>query len=183
MKKQGIGSHQSHNSITTEWLTPPEIIQALGPFDYDPCPASVQAPGYQGMDCPPPYPATDSLITEWPKDKRIWLNPPYSSKIEPWLKKLADHGNGTALIFARTETAAFCRQVWDRAFALLFIAGRLHFYHNDGTKAKGNSGAPSVLITYSEHDAQMLRQSGIDGYYVQNWDYNTLPSNQIRMEV
>ena len=32
-----IGSHQSANMKTDEWLTPPEIIKALGPFDLDPC--------------------------------------------------------------------------------------------------------------------------------------------------
>jgi len=34
---KGIGSHQSQKMITDEWLTPPEIVKALGPFDLDPC--------------------------------------------------------------------------------------------------------------------------------------------------
>lgn len=33
----GIGSHQSHRMLKDEWLTPPEIIESLGPFDLDPC--------------------------------------------------------------------------------------------------------------------------------------------------
>lgn len=33
----GIGSHQSAKMINDEWLTPPEIIKDLGPFDLDPC--------------------------------------------------------------------------------------------------------------------------------------------------
>ena len=28
----GIGTHQSAKALTEEWLTPPEIIKALGPF-------------------------------------------------------------------------------------------------------------------------------------------------------
>lgn len=38
-----IGSHHSHKSGTVEWLTPPEIIAALGPFDLDPC-APIEQP-------------------------------------------------------------------------------------------------------------------------------------------
>ena len=33
----GIGGHHSARSRTNEWLTPPSVLQALGPFDLDPC--------------------------------------------------------------------------------------------------------------------------------------------------
>ena len=33
----GMGGHQSARMQKDEWLTPPEIIKALGPFDLDPC--------------------------------------------------------------------------------------------------------------------------------------------------
>lgn len=32
-----IGSHHSHKMGKDEWLTPPQIIKALGGFDLDPC--------------------------------------------------------------------------------------------------------------------------------------------------
>ena len=32
-----MGGHQAATMGTDEWLTPPEIIKALGPFDLDPC--------------------------------------------------------------------------------------------------------------------------------------------------
>ena len=35
--RKGIGSHQSANMKTDEWLTPPSILKALGHFDLDPC--------------------------------------------------------------------------------------------------------------------------------------------------
>ena len=34
---KGIGGHQSANMIKDEWITPPEIIYDLMPFDLDPC--------------------------------------------------------------------------------------------------------------------------------------------------
>lgn len=37
MSARAMGSHQSARAKTTTWLTPPELIQALGPFDLDPC--------------------------------------------------------------------------------------------------------------------------------------------------
>jgi len=33
----GIGSHHSARLQTDEWLTPPEVLKALGGFDLDPC--------------------------------------------------------------------------------------------------------------------------------------------------
>ena len=33
----GLSSHQSARMKKDEWLTPPEILRALGPFDLDPC--------------------------------------------------------------------------------------------------------------------------------------------------
>jgi hypothetical protein len=107
----------------------------------------------------------DGLEIEW--FDRVWLNPPYtSSEIETWLCRLADHGNGTALIFARTETAAFERQVWARANGLLFLHGRLHFHDRAGIRAAANAGAPSVLCAYGQHDLDMLAASDLDGTVV-----------------
>jgi hypothetical protein len=143
------------------WLTPPHILQALGPFDLDPC-------------CPPdmPWPTAKRDYTraenglKQPWEGRVWLNPPYSREAVKWLTKLADHGYGTALVFARTETEWFVEQVWRRASAVLFLYGRLHFHHADGTRAKANAGAPSCLVAYGSIDADLLESSGLDGRFV-----------------
>ena len=145
-----MGSHQSARAKTTTWLTPPEIVGALGPFDLDPCAAPSPRPwptARRHIELP-----EDGLAAEW--SGKVWLNPPYSHAAWTWLSKLADHGNGIALIFARTETAGFVREVWGKATGLLFLHGRLHFHHADGTRARANSGAPSVLVAYG-HDAAM----------------------------
>jgi hypothetical protein len=72
-------------------------------------------------------------------------------------------------MFARTETEMFVRWVWNRATVVLFLYGRLHFHHPDGRRAKGNSGGPSVLVAYGQHDAGCLCSSGIAGAYVDTW--------------
>ena len=94
------------------------------------------------------------------------MNPPYGPSTGKWLEKLADHGRGTALIFARTETKTFFRYVWGRAVGALFLRGRIHFHRIDGTRADFNAGAPSVLVAYGWKDANRLRDSDISGHYV-----------------
>jgi len=157
----GMGAHQSAAMKNDEWLTPPEIIRALGSFDTDPCspiarPWDTAGRHFSVLD--------DGLKQQW--TGRVWLNPPYGLESSKWLERLADHGNGIALIFARTETAMFFEHVWEKATALLFLKGRLFFHYVDGRKAKANAGAPSVLVAYGEHNAAALLQSGITGRFV-----------------
>jgi hypothetical protein len=94
--------------------------------------------------------------------------PPYSNAWE-WMDRLADHGRGTALIFARTEVKGFVDQVWRRADAVMFLHGRLFFHHPDGSRAKGNSGGPSCLVAYGDVDTHRLQNSGLAGSIVSGW--------------
>ena len=157
----GIGSHQSHRAGTDEWLTPPFILNALGPFDLDPCAPSVR-----------PWPMATHHYTESdnglmrPWFGRVWMNPPYGAKTGRWLSRLVEHGIGTALVFARTETKFFFKHVWDDAAAVFFLYQRLHFHYVDGRAAAYNSGAPSVLIAYGKDDAQRLADSGLEGKFI-----------------
>jgi hypothetical protein len=141
-----------------EWLTPPSIISALGPFDLDPC-APVS----------PPWPTArrhlsildNGLLCPW--NGRVWLNPPYGPRVGEWLSKMAAHGHGTALIFARTDTAAWQQHVFPAATGVLFLRGRLTFHHVDGSAASNPAGAPSALVAYGAHDWQILRTAGLSG--------------------
>ena len=157
----GMSSHQSAAMKRDEWLTPPHILSALGAFDLDPC-----APINRPWDTARQHlTVMDNGLTH-PWCGRVWLNPPYGLEAAVWLKRLADHGIGTALIFARTETEMFFEQVWQRATALLFIRHRLNFHFIDGRRAETNSGAPSVLVAYGNGDASILSDCGIDGAFI-----------------
>jgi len=144
-----------------DWLTPPEIIEALGPFDLDPC-----------AGCKQPWPTAARMIS-LPQDGlkenwigRVWCNPPFGSETAAWLARCAAHGNAVALAFARTETAMFFESVWPKAAALLFLRGRPHFHRPDGKRAKGNSGGPIVLIAYGRGNAHRFLECGLDGMTV-----------------
>lgn len=144
---------------THTWLTPPEIIQALGPFDLDPCAAPSPRPwptAARHIELP-----EDGLAAEW--SGRVWCNPPFGKHTAEWLDRMATHGNGIALTFARTETRMFERHVWGAADAVLFLHGRPHFYLPDGTRAKGNNGGPICLIAYGVNNVCALRASGLRG--------------------
>lgn len=156
---KGIGGHQLPVMQKDEWLTPPWLLEKLGQFDLDPCSPGDRRPWdtakahYSLPD--------DGLSLPW--EGRVWCNPPYGLEATKWLKRCYEHGNATALIFARTETKMFFDYVWDKAHSILFIKGRLFFHHVNGEQAKANSGAPSVLISYDQDNTNFLKASDISG--------------------
>ena len=154
----GIAGCHGPISITDEWITPKFIIDALGPFDLDPC-CAMSMPWRTAERWFTV--ADDGLAQPW--SGYVWCNPPYGKNTGVWLQRLKEHGNGIALIFARTETRMFFEYVWAHASALLFIEGRLTFYRPDGTLAPHNSGGPSVLVAYGDKAAHRLVQSGLAG--------------------
>lgn len=144
-----------------EWLTPPELIKALGDFDLDPC-APINPPWPTAQRH---YSVTDNgLIQPWAG--RVWLNPPYGAETSKWLRKLREHGDGIALIFARTETGTWFDEIWGKAAALLFMRGRIRFHHVSGAVAANSAGAPSVLVAYGVQNALALKQSGLEGAFL-----------------
>jgi len=153
-------SFERCENTKVEWLTPPNLVLKLGEFDLDPC-SPIDAPflhantNFTTID--------DGLSKEW--FGRVYLNPPYGRGMELWIEKLKNHGNGIALIFARTETKCFFEHIWNDADALLFVKGRIRFYHVTGVQA-GTPGAPSVFIAYGRENALALKNSGIDGRYL-----------------
>ena len=157
--------HHKGRGTSDVWLTPRFVIDALGgsdSFDLDPATPPVQ-----------PWPtartryteADDGLLQPW--YGRVWLNPPYSRPLySRFMQRMAEHDEGVALIFARTETRDFFDCVWERASGLLFLRGRLSFHTVDGGTGRGNSGAPSVLCAYGPDEAERLAFSGLEGQFV-----------------
>lgn len=145
----------SHEGLTNTWFTPKWMIDALGPFDLDPCTQT--------------YRPFDTAIECWCEDRidglqaawsgRVWLNPPYGRKTGEWLKKLAIHGNGVALVFARMETTWAAEAIND-CHAVNFIRGRVKFLKMDG-KPSTNGGTGSMLLAFGRGNAEKIR--AIDG--------------------
>jgi hypothetical protein len=125
-----------------DWLTDPLIVRGLGPFDLDPA-------------CPERMP-WKTATTMWTRDDDglnrqwhgiVWLNPPFSEWIK-WIAKLCNHGNGIALLAARTETPGFFDYVWPKAFAICFVRGRVSFYTLGGIRSRDNCGFAICLVGF-----------------------------------
>lgn len=147
--------HQTTIGKSQDWLTPPEIIKALGKFDLDPCNAENN-----------PFVTAKHSFYERGLEKlwygKVWCNPPFDRRERhKWMKKMCDHNNGIMLIPAACETDAFYKYVWGKANGICFLKGRPHFYYNDGTKAKGNSGCTICLIAYGEKNYIILEKSNL----------------------
>ena len=113
--------------------TPDHIIEELNSKYgelFDPCPNN---------------PTFDGLSIEWPKDKVIYVNPPYSrGQISKWVKKAHDEFlNGCSIIMlipSYTDTVYFHEFIYGIA-EISFIRGRLKFkgYEN-------SSSFPSMFV-------------------------------------
>lgn len=157
-----MGSHQTTIGKTQSWITPKFIIDDLGPFDLDPCACD-----------PQPWPCA---IDQWTKDGLsfqwhgfVWLNPPFHRyEVGSWMERMARHGNGIALVHARTEAEWF-DPVWRHADAIGFLKDRLYFHYPDGRRADANSGAPAVLAAFGLEAAGRLQLSTIPMNIVTDW--------------
>lgn len=149
--------HQTNSPASNvEWLTPPGLIAALGEFDLDPCTPVLM-----------PWPtarrrytlADDGLIQPW--FGRVWLNPPFGPHAAKWLRRMREHGDGIALVPARTETRMFFESVWGWAHGVCFLKGRPRFHYPDGRRSRSSINAPVCLIAYGEGNLAALRQCGL----------------------
>lgn len=76
-----------------EWLTPQSILDALGPFDLDPCapisrPWNIALHHYTIVD--------DGLIQPW--FGFVWCNPPYGKMAKDWLENYANTHMAVSLL-------------------------------------------------------------------------------------
>ena len=157
-----LGSHQRTIGKSQSHFTPRHIIDALGPFDLDPC-----AGHPRPWDCARTSYSVNGLDYIW--RGRVWLNPPFHRYEVPlWISKLSIHRNGIALVHARTETLWF-EYIWRRATSILFLADRLCFCDSAGIPQPHNSGAPAVLASFDEPNAHCLATCKLDGFLVTNW--------------
>lgn len=159
----GLNGHQQPvGGKSCEWFTPPEIIdpivQALGSwFALDPA----SPPG--GL---PWLPAVvhfdreaDGLVQEW--FGFVWLNPPFGREVGRWMRKMADHGDGIALVAARINTRWWHDTVAAHATGTCELRKRPYFINEKHERAPFNSGGDIVLVAYGEHAYDVLKRSGL----------------------
>lgn len=145
---KGLSGHQCSKPLSSNWRVPNYIVNALGHFSL-----------YFHMD---EFwdPGVNRLIG------RLFINPP-NDRVAYWLRVLASHGNGIALIFARTETKHFFNYVWPFAHSIFFFKGRIRFINGiDGMPGRFTGGAPSCLVAYGELNTIAIKNSKLEGKLV-----------------
>lgn len=157
-------SHEANEGTMPEgeenqWFTPKYIFDALNlEFDMDPC-----SPGKGLTHVPARQHLTvddDGLKTPWLGT--VFMNPPYGKHTPEWMSKLAEHNDGIALVFARTDVRWFQDNVY-KASVVCFISSRIKFHKGhigDGSQI-GTPGAGSMLIAYGEKSKNAVLNSGL----------------------
>ncbi len=138
---------------TTTWLTPPWMLEMLGPFDLDPC-AAVGRP----WDCATINYTVEDNGLALPWGDRVWCNPPYGREAAAFMERMAEHnGPGLALVFMRPDTRWFQDAVLKTARYLFMLRGRVRFCHLDGSPAAAPNAA-SCLVAWDRSERRLLRE-------------------------
>lgn len=157
-------AHEDRGNKRHEWATPAWIFEMLGlHFALDPC----HPPESSG-----PLPVDnyvdawyteqeDGLKSPWPFGGKVFMNPPYNQQTQHWLRKMCDHNNGIALVFARTDTKWY-RDSALKADAILYLKTRIKFIDvnpdKDTNKAGNGAGAGSMLIAWGDENVVALHK-------------------------
>jgi hypothetical protein len=160
-----MAEHELSAGQSSEWRTPPEPLQALGlEYDLDPCwplsgPCFVPArTRFTVLD--------DGLKKSWDGYGSVFMNPPFGGRRGqvPWLKKFFAHGDGIALVAARTSADWFHEVVVPNAELLCFPDGKTKFVRPDGSIGK-EPGTGIVLIGAGRVACEALLRSGLGACY------------------
>lgn len=133
--------------MTERWQTPPNIFEPLmSEFDFD----LDAAADYEMTRCPRFL--TDALeLDEWPGE-RIWLNPPYGRKLEPFIRKAAEQADLgktiVALIPFRCRAAWWHECVIGRAAEVRCVRKRIKFLRADGSVPKFTGSCDSCIVVW-----------------------------------
>jgi hypothetical protein len=153
-----MAEHEQPIGLSDDWFTPPSVFQRLNlVFDLDPC-----SPGpNHWVPAKRIYTKADDGLRQ-PWFGQVFMNPPFGGRRGqvPWLKKFFAHGDGIALVAARTSADWFHDVVVPNAQILCFPNGKTKFHRPDGTI--GNEpGTGIVLIGMGDVACEALRRSGL----------------------
>lgn len=132
------------------WQTPPEVwtplFEEFG-FDLD---AAADQSTYRLRNYISPL--NDALAPrDWPGDK-IWLNPPYGRKLDPFVRKAAQQGTLGRLVVALIPFR--CRADWwhscviGKAIEVRSVRKRIRFMQLDGSRGAFTASCDSCLVIW-----------------------------------
>ena len=142
--------HRKRGGWSDTYLTPPTLIEALGPFALDPaCPPSMPWQTARRMYH---FPGQDGLLLDW--RGFVWLNPPFGRGLKEFAARMIEHGDGVILLNGRSTETAVTQACFAAASAVFFPARRLKFHDKRGRKL--GAWFPSLLIGFGPTAADRL---------------------------
>lgn len=150
-------THESPNNLTAEWYTPPYIFERLGlKFDLDPA-----SPGGAVVPWNTAHThytkADDGLVQPW--FGKVFMNCPYGRETPKWVDRFVRHGDGVALLFARTDTRWF-QALTRPEVTICFMTKRVQFIQQDGIVGK-QPGCGSMLVAMGPDCTEAVRKCGL----------------------
>lgn len=134
--------------------TPEYLIDALAPFDLDPCAGENTKIGttnwWIGRN-------ENGLLNTW--EGFVYCNPPFSQK-ELWIKKMIEHKNGI-LILPERGSAPWFGGLAETCGAYFVMGKKINFL---GGSSSNNLG--SVLFPFGEQAINRIKQSELPGHFV-----------------
>ena len=108
-------------NTSDDFLTPPELIEAMGEFDLDPC-SSHRQERPLARRCYR-FPEDNGLLLPW--EGSVFVNPPFS-ELQSWVGRFILHGNGVMLCPARVEVSWFWK-LWGHCDGIFFSKGPIKY--------------------------------------------------------
>lgn len=147
-------------SNDNEYYTPAEIVSLFGSFDYDPATTEGKAKDlgvshYDTME-------TNGLLSDWTKYKRIWINPPFTNKIQ-FLEKAVEtflKANNEIYFLSPIEfltTKGFHNQIGRVGGVKLFLPnGRIKFQSGLGKDSKSPAFGSVVFKIQQTNEMELI---------------------------
>lgn len=133
--------------MSERWQTPPEVFDPLmREFQFDLDAAA------DGETTRVPIYLTDALGADDWNGTRIWMNPPYGSKLEPFVRRAAHEADKgkivVALIPFRCRAAWFHEAVIGRASEVRCVRKRVRFMRPDRSRGAYVGSCDSCVVVW-----------------------------------
>jgi phage N-6-adenine-methyltransferase len=146
---------KTHPTVNDERYTPKSVVDYFGKFDYDPATTKEKAQEFD-ISCYDTI-ETDGLLADWTRHKRIWINPPFTRKLEFLEKAVETYATTNADIYflcpiEYLTTAQFSGTV--RGCHIYIPTGRISFINGKPGGKNGNSPAfGSVIVKIADKNS------------------------------
>lgn len=149
-KKKNQTVYSTQKSWSDTYLTDPNLMALLGPFDLDPCtPPHMPWPTAKVMLTP----KEDGLKYDW-STHRVWMNPPYRGVVR-WAEKFMTAKSGIALLNGRSTDTQATQMIMNGCDSIWFPKGRLTFYKPDGSSYP-NKWFSNILLALTKEDTDYM---------------------------